>query len=1351
MFDFVSINTKVNNKDKTITVYPSFIVDDSEDLMIKGKTFYAIWDKEKGMWSKNERRACKLIDKETAEVYNELKEQKPDYTVMMTRLQNYDSRRYTTWLNYCKSLPDNYKQLDQDITFLSDEVRKEDYRSQRLGYDLADIPTPNYDELMNTLYSDEERQKIEWAIGSIIAGDSKKIQKFYVLYGAPGTGKSTVLIIIDKLFKGYTSTFNSMSLGNANSAFALEPFKDNPLIAIDDDGDLYRIDNNTRLNTIASHESLIVNEKNKAQYAAKFNSVMLIGTNKPVRITDAKSGVIRRLIDIVPTGHLIEQRRYDAIMEQIDFELAGIAYHCFEVYKKLGKRYYSNYKPINMMGITNDFYNFVEDNLDFFIEHKDQVQLKRVWQMYKEYCEDANVQYPFMKKAFKEELKNYFDEFQERTHDARNVYKGFQFDKFEYVFKADEEPKDDTPYALTFDETESIFDKLYHDAPAQYAGDNGKPQKKWIEVTTKLKDLDTHKLHYVLMGGYSVICVDFDLKNDKGEKDFQLNLEAASKWPATYAELSKSGGGIHLYYIYEGDVTKLNPIYDKDIEVKVFTGGSSLRRMVTKCNNLSLAKISSGLPVKGDKMVNLEAMKNEKQLRALIRNCLLKKHHGSTKPEVDYIYSTLEKCYASGMKYDVTDMRTDITAFANNSTHQALACLKLVSKMKFKSEEPSESKDDKEAPIIFYDVEVFPNLFIICWKFQGKDEPVIRMINPSPEDVEYLFKYRLVGFNNRRYDNHIIYARSLGYSETELFQLSQKIITGTKKEENRNCFFMEAYNLSYTDIYDYSTDKKSLKKWEIELGIHHLENEYAWDQDVDESHWEEIADYCCNDVIATEAVFNATQADFKARLILAELSGLSVNDTTNSQTTRLIVGTDRHPQDKFIYTDLSKEFPGYRFDEHGIPKEEYLDPEQIVNGKSIYMGEDPSEGGYVYAEPGIHYNVALLDVASLHPTSAIILCIFGKEYTTNYAQLKQIRIYIKHRQYDKVRAMFDGKLARYLTSDADADALSFALKIAINSVYGLTSAKFDNKLRDPRNKDNIVAKRGALFMITLKHEVQKRGFTVAHIKTDSIKIPNATPEIISFVTEFGKKYGYDFEHEATYEKMCLVNDAVYIAKVKEGKHAGEWTATGTEFQVPYVFKTLFSHEPITFKDYCEVKSVQKGTLYLDMNETLPDVSAYEKELSKLTHHELIDGTVAKSVVFATEEMNRINELETEIAKGHNYKFVGRVGEFVPIMPGNGAGILYRVQDGKNYAVAGTKGYRWLDAETVKESGYEDKIDISYFDKEVNDAIAHINQFGDFDKFVSDEPFDIYNHITNDNRVEVPFDEDFKAMNPPVIV
>ena len=270
-------------------------------------------------------------------------------------------------------------------------------------------------------------------------------------------------------------------------------------------------------------------------------------------------------------------------------------------------------------------------------------------------------------------------------------------------------------------------------------------------------------------------------------------------------------------------------------------------------------------------------------------------------------------------------------------------------------------------------------------------------------------------------------------------------------------------------------------------------------------------------------------------------------------------------------------FPGYKFE----------------NGKSIYRGEEVGEGGYVYAEPGMYGNIALLDIASMHPSSIIAEVLFGPEFTKRFQEIRDARVAIKHKDFEKAKKMLNGALAKYLTDEGAAADLAQALKIAINSVYGLTSASFENPFRDNRNKDNIVAKRGALFMVNLKHEVQKRGFTVAHIKTDSIKIPDATPEIIKFVMDYGEKYGYTFEHEATYDRMCLVNNAVYIAKYKDGKHAGEWTATGTQFQIPYVFKKLFSREEITFEDMCETKSVTSA-LYLDMNEDLPDISAYEK-------------------------------------------------------------------------------------------------------------------------------------------------------------
>ena len=364
----------------------------------------------------------------------------------------------------------------------------------------------------------------------------------------------------------------------------------------------------------------------------------------------------------------------------------------------------------------------------------------------------------------------------------------------------------------------------------------------------------------------------------------------------------------------------------------------------------------------------------------------------------------------------------------------------------------------------------------------------------------------------------------------------------------------------------------------------------------------------------------------------------------------------------------------------------------------------------------MYSNVALLDIASMHPSSIVAEELFGAEYTKRFMELLYARIAIKHKDFEKARTMLGGALAKYLTDEEAAADLAQALKIAINSVYGLTSASFENPFRDIRNKDNIVAKRGALFMINLKHEVQKRGFTVAHIKTDSIKIPNASSEIISFVTDYGKMYGYNFEHEATYEKMCLVNDAVYIAKYKDGKHSGEWTATGTQFQVPYVFKKLFSKEPVEFKDMCETKSVSTA-LYLDMNENLPDVSAEEKEYEKILKHIGEQSLLSDPMTKECQEFERLGNI---IAKGHNYIFVGKVGSFCPIKSGCGGGILCREKNGTYHSATGAKGYRWLEAEMVRTLNKENDIDRSYYEKMVNDAVDTISKYGDFEWFISDD-------------------------------
>lgn len=1319
MLDFVTIKA-TSTKKGVVDIYPEFIIKKSNDLMIKGERFYAVWDEEAGLWSKDENDVQRLVDQM---IYDFAEKYETEDRKSLKLLKNFSSRKWSEWKIYSKSLSDNYHDLDKRVLFSNDKIGKRDYATFKMDYCMAEpgTPTPAYDELVGTLYSDEERRKIEWVIGAIINGDSKSIQKFLVLHGAGGTGKSTIIKIINLLFNGYCGTFSSKSLGSSNNEFALESFKDNPLVATDMEGDLSRIEDNTKLNIIIAHEPVVVNEKHKSLYKAQFISFCIIGTNKPVRITDAKSGIIRRLIDCTPTGNLVSHKRYDELITAIKMqELGGIARHCLDVYESLGKTYYDNYIPKLMISATNDFYNFLSDNFDFFVEHEDFLTLTSAWELYKNYCADANITYPYKKMMFKDELRSYFKEFHDRYNGNRSVYIGFRRDKVEFQ-NSDryDDPIDLSGIKgsewLTFKEQPSEFDKMFAKCPAQYAvkTPDGRevPGKKWDEVATILEDLDTRKVHYVKMPKH-IVTIDFDLKDDKGEKSLEKNIEAASKWPPTYAEVSKGGQGIHLEYTYNGDVEELSRDYAPGIEIKIAVGNASLRRRLSVCNDLPITQISSGLPKveKKKKMLDAEILKNEKVIRKMVANNLLKKYHSDTKSSVDYIWRILEDAYASGIKYDVTDMRNDILVFANNSTHNAQYCTKLVDKMKFKSDDEKGLMDNSSGiteqdhlPLVFFDIEIAPNVRVVCWKVAGPGHEVVKMINPTVDAIDKLVKSsRLIGYNNRQYDNHIIYGMMLGYSIQQSFEQSQQIIV----HHNNDAKFLQAYNISYTDIYDFLSagNKKSLKKWEIELGLPHKEFPLKWDEPVPEDKWEELADYCCNDVLATEATFYSeiVQEDWTARQILADITGLTVNDTTNKLTTALIVGTDQNPQSEYVYTDLSTIFPGYEYSPYGFEPSKYNDGAKIVSGKSWYKGEDPGEGGCVRSQPGVYQNVALLDVESMHPSSAIKLNVFGK-YTKNFKMLKEARLAIKHEDYTTAKKMFNGKLSKYLDDPKKASGLSNALKTAINSVYGLTSAKFDNKLRDSRNIDNIVAKYGALFMMDLKEEVEKRGFDVIHIKTDSIKIPNATPEIIKFVSDFGKKFGFVFDHEATYERICLIDEAVYIAKYaseelcnklygyapkKNIKNQNKWTATGTKFQIPYVFKTLFSHEELEFEDYTVTKSVTTA-MYLKYDDTI--------------------------------------------------KFVGKVGNFIPILEKNKynllGGELVRENVDKNGnvkydSVTGTKkkggkdgAYLWIESEDIRDlpfkMEYDDYVDKSYFLALVDDAVVSIAEFGDVDKFIND--------------------------------
>ena len=1335
-----------------LEIFPDFQTGKITDLLGRGKSFYAIWDEEKGMWSQDENDVQRIVDDEIWKYVDDLKSKRGfDGYLNVKTLKSDSSGMWYRYTQYIHRFPDSKIQLDNKLTFLNTEVKKKDYVSKRLPYSLEEGSYESWDKLVGTLYDPSEREKIEWAIGAIVSGDSRKIEKFFVFYGDPGKGKGTIIKIIQKLFVGYCISFDAESLGMRSDQFSMEVFKANPLVAVDPDGNLSRIENNTRLNKIVSHEDVVINEKGKSRYNAAMNCFLFVGSNHTVKITDGKSGIIRRLIDINPSGKVFEPKEYEKLMSQIDFELGAIAWHCLQVYKELGKNYYKTYIPHQMIMKTDVFYNFVEANIDIFKSQTEGMGLTQAYALYKEYCEDSFMEYKLPRYKFREELKNYYKKFDELTRidgkQVRSWYSGFLSEKFDPPVLT----KEEKALPLVMDETESKLDELLADCPAQYAVDDGsgneKPEMAWGDVTTTLKDLDTTKTHYVQTQKFdkALICVDFDKKNEKGEKDALLNAEAASKWIPTYSEYSKGGRGIHLHYIYDGDVNDLDPLYEDGVEIKVFRGKSALRRRLSKCNNIDIAHLPVGsLPIKEKKMIDTEKLKDQDHLINLIKKALRKEIRGcsNTKPSIDFIKKILDDAYESGFYYNVSDMEHDILVFAMNSTNNAQYCIGKVNEMKFMSKEAYEeqiNKDDPsgedDGPIFYYDIEIFPpgidedgednpGLFLVCWKEEGDDKPVHHMINPKPHEIEDLLKLKLMGYNNREYDNHMLEAARRGYSNERLYDLSHRLIA----EHATDVKFREAYGSSYGDVREIITNRQSLKKHQIDLKMDHLEVGLDWNKPVPKRLWPNVITYCENDVRTTEKTLEHYIGDFTAKKILAKLGNGRVNDNTNALTANIVFGKDRNPQRYFnyrnmgdtsdisgIYDDKIKEMgldPEYTlFDSKGRPifKGYYYDS---IKKKSYYRGEEFGEGGYVYSEPGIYSNVDVEDVSGMHPASIRAEKLFGDEYTRRYGEMIDARLMIKHRDFEGARKAMDGKLAPYLNDESQAKQLSTALKRAGNAVYGNTFSKYDNRFRDPRNVDNIVAKRGELFMINLKNEVQRRGFKVIHCKTDSIKVPNPTPEIIQFIRDYGKLYGYTFETESIYERMCLVNKSVYIARYKDG----DWSAVGAQFQHPYVYKVLFSGDPIEFDDMCETKNADKGVIYLDFNETLKDVSVYEKELTRRLYNAEHPEKAQKLNPEFSDFTN--DDLHNEIAKGHCYDFIGRVGRFCPVKPNTGGGILVVKRDsGKYDSVNGTSGYRWLESNSLKELNKEKDIDIRYFDDLAQKAIAAIEQFGSYERFV----------------------------------
>lgn len=1259
--DFLDVSVKKftsNNRTLDYEVSPDFIFGDAKDLVVKGSKFYAYWNG--SFWDTKQKNLFYDIDSLLWRRARELEDGRPGLRIDVKEIRKASAGKFRLFADFCKACEASDISFNQKVLFADHKMQRRDYATTQLTYSPQEGEAVAFKELIGTLYLPKELDKILWFMGALFTNKMYKIEKFMYLYGSKGSGKGTVLKIFRMLFEDYCGTIDLKLLTSADQ-FATGQIQEVPLL-IDEDTDISHIYNDTPLLKLTSHETISVNKKFKEPYDVKFIGLLITASNQRYKVRNVDSGITRRAIVVNPSGQKVSHTRYNQLMSQIKYELPYIAHMAISRFEELGFDYYDDYFDVDMAEQTDHIFDFIRSNA---IHMQNGITLKQISELYREYLEDMGWKTDGYKATIKREALRYFDTMLKDSHvdgtRVNNYFKGFRWNIAFPEGVVGTTKADDTVVPdnwLEFDHHNEVFNKLAADYPAQAALRNGNPSEKWDNVVTKLSDIQTNKLHWVKVPLNHVI-LDFDLKDENGKKNLELNKEAASKFPPTYAEVSKSGQGIHLHYIYDGNVNELDNLVEKNIEIKVYRGKASLRRIDKASNNLQLSHISSGLPLKEKKDREMydqikEITYTEKTLRNFVKRQLgmiegKEPSHPNTKPTIDFIAHEIQKAADMGLEYDITDLRHAVFMRAIRSTNNKDYCLAVFQQIPWSTMRDDEGKTESKLTnftkiypkeeLVFFDIEVYPNLFVVVWKKYHEDE-FTRWINPTPDQIEYLMTFPLVGFNNRRYDNHILYARLLGSNNMELFIQSHRIIN---EKNAKSGMYAAAYELSYTDIYEYSQKKQSLKRWEVDLGIKHVEMEIPWDKPVPDELVDTVVEYCVNDVDATEKLFDAIYADYVAREILATIAKGSMNATNNQLTAKFIFGDDPRPQDKFNYVKLASIFPGYEYS----------------FGKSTYRGFETGEGGFVYAEPGVYSNVALLDVESMHPNSLVNMNYFGP-YTQRYADLLKVRVLLKHNKIDEVKQMFDGVLAPFLDNPEYLKPLVTALKIVINSVYGMTSAKFDNKFKHPDNVDNIVAKRGALFMVDLKFAIEEQGYKVCHIKTDSVKVPNADKKIIQFVHNFGKqeKYNYKFEHEHTYKRMALINNAVYIAQLEDDS----WSPVGAEYANTYLLKRVWTKEELVDRDF-----------------------------------------------FITKQ-----------SKGHIYlgdEFVGKVGSIYASK--SGAECMWTEDDENFKSVTGTKGYLFKQTD---QFDIED-VDFAYYDKVAIDGLKKIMKVGDITKIVDDMPKD----------------------------
>lgn len=455
-----------------------------------------------------------------------------------------------------------------------------------------------------------------------------------------------------------------------------------------------------------------------------------------------------------------------------------------------------------------------------------------------------------------------------------------------------------------------------------------------------------------------------------------------------------------------------------------------------------------------------------------------------------------------------------------------------------------------------YDLETLPNFF--CAVFKLKDEQDIRIFEISSyrDDYDALMAFlktevmALRGFNNIEFDAQVIeYIWNKKRSVEEIYSFVETLIDSDKKPYNSNKFHI--FNL---DIYkilhlDNKNRRVGLKWCQFMIDWHNIEDMPFHKAIENREEAELIIQYCINDVLSTEELFNKNKKEISLRVDISNKYNLNFYNASNSK-----IGSDlildlyckqvnlnkydvrnmKTPRDVIRFSEIIFPYIEFKSTEFNMLLSQ-LKKESVKKGDKFVKSVKYKGFQFDYGLGGIHgsltetiiksddeYIIIDADVASLYPSIAVVNNLYPEHLGVAFSKI-----------YNK--DIVSVRLAEKAKPDGDK-AIIAGLKEAANSVYGKSNEEV-SWLYDPKYTYTTTIN-GQLMLTMLAEDLMNiPNSQLIQINTDglTIKIKKEDEQLYYDICKNWEKITNLQLEYAYYDKMMIRDVNNYIAVYTNGK------------------------------------------------------------------------------------------------------------------------------------------------------------------------------------------------------------------------